>query len=84
VLWFFHRMEAVALTMLERWDELDRVLRPLEDIVAKGSPYLEALVAAIREEMAAARGGPVPAHRRLVELGYLGWSWLLRHRPPPA
>ena len=82
MLWFFHRMEAVTLTMLERWDELDQV--PLERVAMKGSPYLEALVAALREEVVAARGGPVPAHRRLRELGYLGWSRLLRHRPPPV
>jgi len=79
--WFYHRMEAVALTMLERWDELDEVLRPLERVVVKGSPYLDALVAAIREEMAAARGGPAPRHEKLRDLGYVGWSQLLAYRP---
>ena len=63
--WFFHRMEAVVLTMLERWPELADVLPPLERVAAHGSPYLEALLAAIHEEMAAARGGPAPAHGRL-------------------
>jgi class 3 adenylate cyclase/tetratricopeptide (TPR) repeat protein len=82
--WFFHRMEAVSLTMLERWDELQDALEPLERIVAKGSPYVEALVAAIREEMAAARGGPAPRHDRLRELGYRGWSQLLAYRPSAA
>jgi tetratricopeptide (TPR) repeat protein len=80
-LWFFRRMEAVVLTMLERWDELDEALRPLERIAEKRSPYLEALVAAIREETAAARGGPAPTHRMLRQLGYLGWSQLLAYRP---
>jgi class 3 adenylate cyclase/tetratricopeptide (TPR) repeat protein len=79
--WFFHRMEAVALTILERWDELHEVLPPLERIVTKGSPYVEALVVAIREEMAAARGGPAPRHGKLRELGYMGWSQLLAYRP---
>jgi class 3 adenylate cyclase/tetratricopeptide (TPR) repeat protein len=79
--WFYHRMDAVTLTMLERWGELDEVLRPLERVAAKGSPYVEALVAAIREEMAAARGGPTPVHRMLRELGYVGWSQLLAYRP---
>jgi len=79
--WFFKRMEAVVLTMLERWDEVDDALRPLERVAEKGSRYLEALVAAIREEMAAARGGPAPTHRMLRELGYRGWSQLLAHRP---
>ena len=79
--WFFHRMEAVVLTMLERWPELGDVLPQLERVAAHGSPYLEALLAAIREEMAAAQGGPAPAHGRLRELGYAGWSQLLRYRP---
>jgi hypothetical protein len=39
------------------------------------------LVAAIREEMAAARDGPTPTHRVLRELGYWGWSQLLAYRP---
>ena len=56
--------------MLERWPELGDVLhRGLEHVAAHGSPYLEALLAAIREEMAAAQGGPAPAHGRLRELG---------------
>jgi tetratricopeptide (TPR) repeat protein len=79
--WFFHRMEAVVLTMLARWEELGGVLSPLERVAAQGSPYLAALLDAIREEMAAARGGPAPAHARLRELGYAGWSQLLAHRP---
>ena len=61
--WFFTRMEAVLLTMLERWDDVDDALPPLERVAEKGSRYLVALVAAIREEMAAARGGPAPTHR---------------------
>jgi class 3 adenylate cyclase/tetratricopeptide (TPR) repeat protein len=79
--WFFHRMDAVVLTMLERWADLEEVLPPLERIAAHGSPYLDALLEAIREERAAAHGGPAPAHRRLRELGYVGWSQLLAHRP---
>jgi hypothetical protein len=73
-------MEAVVLTIFERWDELGEVLRPLERLAEKGNPYLEALVSAIHEEMAAARGGQKPAHRMLRELGYLGWSQLLAYR----
>jgi hypothetical protein len=74
-------MEAVVLTMLVRWEELTGVLPPLERVAARGSPYLEALLEAIREEMAAARGEPAPAHARLRELGYAGWSQLLAYRP---
>lgn len=79
--WFFTRMEAVVLTMLERWDEVDETLPPLQRVAQKGSGYVEALVAAIREEKAAAFGGPEPTHRMLRELGYRGWSQLLSYRP---
>jgi hypothetical protein len=78
--WFFHRMEAVVLTMLEGWPELTDVLPRLERVAAHGSEYLEALLAAIHEEMAAAQGGSAPAHGRLRALGYAGWSQLLRYR----
>jgi tetratricopeptide (TPR) repeat protein len=81
VFWFFLRMEAVALTMLESWQELAAVLPPLERLAASDNPYLDALLGAVREEMAAARGGPAATHRRLRELGYAGWSQLLAHRP---
>ena len=60
------------LTMLERWPELGDILPPARARRRAGSPYLEALAAAIREEMAAAQGGPAPAHGRLRELGYAG------------
>ena len=81
-LWFFNRMEAVVLTMLERWDEVDELLPPLERVAAEGgSRYVAALVAAIREEMTAARAGPAATHRMLQELGYMGWSRLLSYRP---
>ena len=44
---------------------------------SRGSQYLEALITAIREERAAARGGPRPFHAQLRDLGYLGWSALV-------
>jgi hypothetical protein len=81
-LWYFDRMDAVVLTMLERWDALEEVLPRLERLAANGdSRYVAALVAAIREEMAAAQGGTAATHRLLEELGYLGWSRLLSYRP---
>jgi len=80
VFWFFQRMEVVALTMLQRWDAVEVALAPLERIAAKSSPYLEALVAAVREEVAAKRDGGRPAkHRMLRNLGYTGWSELLAY-----
>jgi class 3 adenylate cyclase/tetratricopeptide (TPR) repeat protein len=83
-IWFYHQMDAVTLTMLGRWDELDEVLQPLERIAAKDSLFVQALVAAVREEMAAAREGFTPGHGMLRELGYLGWSRLLAYRPSAA
>ena len=83
VFWFFQRMEVVALTMLEQWDSLEVALAPLERIADKGSPYLQALVAAVREEVTAKRDGGRPAeHRMLRDLGYAGWSELLAHSHP--
>jgi class 3 adenylate cyclase/tetratricopeptide (TPR) repeat protein len=79
--WFFRRTEAVVLTMLERWDRVNEVLTAMDGRVESASPYLAALVSAIREEMIAAQGGPPPAHQRLRDLGYLGWSQLLAYRP---
>jgi hypothetical protein len=80
--WFFQRSYAVALAMLESWDELEAVLPSLEQVAAKGSTYFVALVAALREEIAAARGGATPTHAALRQLGYLGWSRLIAYRPP--
>jgi hypothetical protein len=37
----------------------------------------------VREEVAAAKGGPPPAHDELRSLGYAGISELLRFRPAP-
>jgi class 3 adenylate cyclase len=82
VFWFFHRMEVVALVMLEQWKAAETALARLEGLLAKGNPYLEALGAAVREEVAASRdGGPPAEHRVLRDLGYAGWSDLLAYRP---
>ena len=82
--WFFHRMAAVAFTMLGRWDQVDDALTAIGAIPGRDSSYFTAFIAATREEMAAARGGPPPTHARLRELGYHGWSRLLSHRPQMA
>jgi hypothetical protein len=79
--WFFQRTYVVALTMLEAWEDLEAVLPPLERVAGEGSPYLAALLEAIREEVAEARGTGPPAHDALRRLGYEGWSQLLSHRP---
>ena len=71
----------VALTMLERWDELSAVLARLDEFAADGARLAEAVAAAIREEEATTHGGQPPSHEELRALGYLGISELLRFRP---
>jgi hypothetical protein len=74
-------MPAIALTMLERWDELGPSLARLDTFAAGGSRVAAATAAAIREEEAAAKGGPAPTHGELHALGCVGISKLLRFRP---
>lgn len=49
-------------------------------LAAKGAPLLGAFAAAAREEIAAAEGGPRPAHRTLRALGCLGIGEILAYR----
>ena len=72
---------AIAFTILEQWDELPPVLARLDAFATGGARLAEAAAAAIREEEAATRSGPAPAHEQLRGLGYLGISKLLRFRP---
>jgi hypothetical protein len=72
---------AIGLVVLERWDELDMVLRQIDSFVAGGSPIADAMGQAIREELAAARGGAPPRHAALRRLGFGGISELLSYRP---
>ncbi len=53
----------------------------LERAAAKGSRLAGALAEAATEELAAATGGPRPAHARMRGLGYVGLSEQLSHRP---
>jgi class 3 adenylate cyclase/tetratricopeptide (TPR) repeat protein len=75
-------MPAIALTMLERWDDLGPSLARLDLFSEGGSRVASAVAAAIREEEAAANGGPTPTHGDLRALGCAGLSELLRFRPP--
>jgi len=85
VFWFFERMQVVALAMLQQWDAVQAALVPLERLAVRGNPYLDALVSAVREELAAKRdGGPPAEHRALRDLGYTGWSELLAYCPRPT
>lgn len=74
-------MPAIALTMLERWDELGPSLARLDEFAHGGGRLAAAAAAAIRAEEAAARGGPLPTHDQLHALGCAGISELLRFRP---
>lgn len=73
-------MPAIALTMLERWDDLEGPLSRMDRFAAAGGHLAEAVAAAVREEAAAAAGGPAPVHQRLQALGAAGLSELLRYR----
>lgn len=79
---FSDLMPTIALTMLERWDDLGPSLARLDLFAEGGSRVTGAVAAAIREEEAAAKGGPAPTHRDLRALGCAGFSELLRFRPP--
>ena len=74
-------MPAIALTMMERWDDLGPTLTRLDDVTGGGGRLAGAVAAAIREEVASAAGGPPPTHDQLRALGYAGISELLRFRP---
>ena len=79
-------LPAIAMTILERWDDLDPVLERLDEVAANGGRVPGAVAAAVREERAAAQGGrgagePARRHDALRELGCLGLSELLRFRP---
>jgi class 3 adenylate cyclase len=74
-------MPAIALTMLERWVDLEPLLARLDDYARHGARLAGAVAAAIREEERAAHGGPAPTHEALHALGFDGISELLRFRP---
>ena len=68
--------------LLRRWNDLERMLPQFDALAAKGAALLGAFAAAAREQIAAGKGGPAPAHRELRALGYLGLSELLSYQPP--
>jgi class 3 adenylate cyclase len=74
---------AIAMTMLERWEDLRPVLARLDELDGHGAHLSGAVAEAIREEERAATGGTRPRHERLRALGYLGISQLLGFRPSP-
>jgi class 3 adenylate cyclase/tetratricopeptide (TPR) repeat protein len=77
-------LPAMAMTIFELWEDVPRVLVRLDEFANGGARLAEAAAAAIREEQAAANGGPLAIHAELRELGFLGISELLRFRPAPV
>jgi tetratricopeptide (TPR) repeat protein len=75
---------ALGFALLRRWDDLGQMLPWFDELAAKEAPLLSAFAAALREEIAAAKGGPSPAHRELRALGYVGFSEILSYRPTPT
>ena len=74
-------MPAIALTMLERWDELGPSRQRLDLFASGGSRLAAAVLKAISEEEHASNGGPPATHEELLGLGYSGISELLHFRP---
>jgi hypothetical protein len=74
---------SLASVIRERFDEAERWLPRLDDLAARGARFSGALAAAVREEIASARGGLAPEHRALRDLGYPGFSRLLSYRAVP-
>ena len=73
-------LPTAALTILERWDELEPVLRRLDELHAGGALLAGAMAAAVREERDHARGAPQPRHDELKTLDVAGLSALLGFR----
>ncbi|MGH2473468.1 MAG: hypothetical protein ACRDG6_13955 [Candidatus Limnocylindria bacterium] len=71
---------AIAQVVRGRWGEAERELARMDRLGEKGAAFASALAAAIREEIATARGGPRPQHGALRKLGYNGVSELLSYR----
>jgi hypothetical protein len=71
---------ALAQVVRARWREAEGELPRMDRLGEKGAAFASALAAAIREEIAGARGGPKPRHEALRRLGYTGVSELLSYR----
>jgi tetratricopeptide (TPR) repeat protein len=71
---------AIAHVVREQWKELEPLVARLDVRAGHGAKFAGALAAALREEMAAARGGPKAKHEALRQLGYHGISQLVSYR----
>src|SRR4029077_5962589 len=61
----------------QQWTEASELIPRLDQMAERGADFARALAAALREEIAAANGGPMPRHDELERLGYSGVSQLL-------
>ena len=77
-------MPAIAGVILERWDIVETPIARLDQCAAGGSRFAAAAAIAVREERDAALSGAPSEHRQLRELGYAGFSELLRYRTHTA
>ena len=71
---------AVAAVVSKDHDRTLAIADDLEKRSHGGARFFAALAEAMREEVARDRGGPVPIHAALREIGYVGWSELLSAR----
>jgi hypothetical protein len=71
---------AIAHVVRDQWKELEPLVARLDARAGRGAKFAGALATALREEMAAARGGSKPKHTALRELGYHGISQLVSYR----
>jgi class 3 adenylate cyclase/tetratricopeptide (TPR) repeat protein len=71
---------AIAYVVRAQWKELEPLVTRLDARATHGAKFAGALAAALREEMAAARGGAKPKHEALRGLGYNGISQLVSYR----
>ena len=71
---------AIAHVVRGRWADLELFIPRLDGRAARGAKLAGALASALREEAAAAHGGPTPKHEMLRALGYHGISQLVSYR----
>ena len=71
---------AVAAVVSKDHDRTLAIANDLEKRSHGGARFFAALAEAMREEVARDRGGAVPTHAALREIGYVGWSELLSAR----
>jgi class 3 adenylate cyclase len=71
---------ALALASIGEWDHVRARLPALDRLATGSHRYAGALASALREELAARDGGPPARHAALLEMGYVGFSEVLRFR----